>query len=223
VSSVGCRRILAVQPSAGALRFSYSRGPAFGWRAAFSRALAVVGLGLAAAVTSGCAAPAEQSWQQPAAPMGPPAGAYPGYPGYGGYSSPPPAAWAPPEAAPTYQQGRASFYSDRLAGRATATGEPYDPGALTAAHRTLPFGAIVDVARADGRHVSVRINDRGPYAAGRIIDLSRRAAAELGIVRAGVADVVLRVIWVPPSTHRGAASPWRLDAGRTSPLAAASP
>jgi rare lipoprotein A len=101
-----------------------------------------------------------------------------------------------------YERGRASYYSDRLAGRRTAAGERYDPGALTAAHRTLPFGAVVDVARADGRHVIVRINDRGPYAAGRIIDLSRRAAVELGIVRAGVADVVLRVLWLPPRQAR---------------------
>jgi rare lipoprotein A len=138
----------------------------------------------AASLTAGCAEPAQEGWGQPAAPMfqpGPP----------GGYP-------APPSGAP-YQWGRASYYSDRLAGRRTATGEPYDPGALTAAHRTLPFGTIVDVARADGRHVTVRINDRGPYAAGRIIDLSRRAAAEIGLVRAGVADVVLRVVWVPPA------------------------
>jgi rare lipoprotein A len=98
--------------------------------------------------------------------------------------------------------GRASYYSDRLAGHRTAAGERYDPSALTAAHRTLPFGTIVDVARMDGRHVTVRINDRGPFAAGRIIDLSRRAASELGIVRAGVADVVLRVVWRPPPAAR---------------------
>jgi rare lipoprotein A len=101
-----------------------------------------------------------------------------------------------------FQKGRASFYSDRLAGRSTATGELYDPAALTAAHRTLPFGAVVDVARADGRHVAVRINDRGPHARGRIIDLSRRAARELGMVREGVAEVVLRVLWLPPPRSR---------------------
>ena len=101
--------------------------------------------------------------------------------------------------APVYETGRASFYSDRLAGRRTAVGEPYDPGAFTAAHRTLPLGSVVDVARPDGRHVTVRINDRGPHARGRVIDLSRRAASALGMVREGVADVVLRVLWVPPS------------------------
>ena len=94
--------------------------------------------------------------------------------------------------------GRASFYSDRLAGHRTALGEPYDPAALTAAHRTLPLGSLVDVARPDGRHVQVRINDRGPHRAGRIIDLSRQAARALGMEREGVADVALRVLWVPP-------------------------
>jgi rare lipoprotein A len=120
--------------------------------------------------------------------------------------APPPYAWAPPQqpmplgwAPPPYQWGRASFYTDRLAGHRTATGEPYDPSAFTAAHRTLPLGTIVDVARLDGRQVRVRINDRGPYAGGRIIDLSRRAAAEIGMLRDGVADVVLRVVWVPPA------------------------
>ena len=58
------------------------------------------------------------------------------------------------------------------------------------------------MARPDGRHVRVRINDRGPHARGRIIDLSRRAAAELGMVRAGTAEVVLHVLWVPPATRR---------------------
>ena len=117
---------------------------------------------------------------------------------------PSPAQWAPPPASwgwapPPYQWGRASFYTDRLAGRPTATGEPYDPRAFTAAHRTLPLGTVVDVARMDGRHVRVRINDRGPYVDGRVIDLSRRAAAEIGMIRDGVVDVVLRVMWVPPA------------------------
>lgn len=98
-----------------------------------------------------------------------------------------------------FQRGLASYYSDRLAGRATASGEPYDPAALTAAHRTLPLGAVVSVARADGRSVIVRVNDRGPYAAGRVIDLSKRAAATLGMVREGVIEVWLRVIELPPA------------------------
>jgi rare lipoprotein A len=105
----------------------------------------------------------------------------------------------PPAAAPSpwFESGRASYYSDRLAGHRTASGERYDPNELTAAHRTLPLGALVDVVRSDGRWVRVRINDRGPYARGRIIDLSRRAAAELGMLRDGVGDVALRVVAVP--------------------------
>ena len=116
-----------------------------------------------------------------------------------------PAGWSPAPGAAQgapYQLGRASYYSDRLAGHRTANGEPYEPGGLTCAHRTLPFGSFVDVARPDGRHVVVRVNDRGPYAAGRIVDLSRRAAAELGMMSAGVVDVALRVLSVPPARPR---------------------
>lgn len=96
------------------------------------------------------------------------------------------------------EEGKASYYSDKLAGHATADGEAYDPSAFTAAHRTLPFGAVVDVARPDGRHVTVRINDRGPHKRGRVIDLSRRAAEQIGLVKDGVGAVVLRVVWLPP-------------------------
>lgn len=93
-----------------------------------------------------------------------------------------------------WQTGRASYYSDKLAGRKTANGDRYDPKALTAAHRTLPFGTIVIVSRPDGRSVRVRINDRGPFGdESRIIDLSRRAAEELGMIKAGVVDVSLSI------------------------------
>lgn len=159
------------------------------------RGLAVVGV--AAALLAGCAEPVEQGWAPPQTPYPPSAQGGPP-PAWGA-----PGAYAPGVEAPLYEQGRASYYSDRLAGRATAAGERYDPRAYTAAHRSLPFGSIVDVARPDGRHVRVRINDRGPFARGRIIDLSRRAAADLGLVREGVADVVLRVLWVPaPGARR---------------------
>jgi peptidoglycan lytic transglycosylase len=97
------------------------------------------------------------------------------------------------------ERGTASYYSDKLAGHATAQGEAYDPRALTAAHRTLPFGAMVDVARPDGRHVIVRINDRGPHKRGRVIDLSRRAAEQIGLVKEGVGEVSLRVVSLPPA------------------------
>ena len=93
------------------------------------------------------------------------------------------------------ERGHASFYADSLAGHSTASGEPYDPRALTAAHRTLPFGTIVEVARADGRRVRVRVNDRGPFGPkGRIIDLSRSAAEAIGMVRDGVVLVTLRIV-----------------------------
>lgn len=86
--------------------------------------------------------------------------------------------------------GTASFYSSRLHGRKTASGELYDQSALTAAHPDLPFGTIVCVTNTrNGHSVAVRINDRGPYTGGRIIDLSRRAARELGMINAGSARV----------------------------------
>ncbi len=94
--------------------------------------------------------------------------------------------------------GRASYYASALAGRETASGERYDANALTAAHRTLPLGTRVRVIdNATHRAVVVRINDRGPYAPGRAIDLSRRAAQVLGIVRRGVADVTIQVVSLP--------------------------
>ncbi len=101
-----------------------------------------------------------------------------------------------------FQIGKASYYADTLAGRPTASGEPYDPGELTAAHRTLPLGSVVEVTRPDGRTVTVRVNDRGPYAKGRIIDLSHRAADAIGMVRDGVAEVSLRVIMIPAKRPR---------------------
>jgi rare lipoprotein A len=97
------------------------------------------------------------------------------------------------------QEGKATWYSDSLAGHRTANGETYDPDELTAAHRTLPFGTVVRVTRLDNeRTVEVRINDRGPFGrSDRIIDLSRAAAEELDMIRAGVVRVRLEVIEVP--------------------------
>jgi len=88
------------------------------------------------------------------------------------------------------EEGVASWYGDAFKGRPTASGEAFDPTALTAAHRTLPFGSCVLVQSVDAsREVKVRINDRGPFVAGRVIDLSQRAAQVLGIE--GVAPVRL--------------------------------
>jgi rare lipoprotein A len=86
--------------------------------------------------------------------------------------------------------GFASYYADRFQGRRTASGERYDRHALTAAHRRFKFGTLVHVTcLANGRSVTVRINDRGPFVAGRIIDLSHAAAETLGMLQAGVVKV----------------------------------
>lgn len=95
--------------------------------------------------------------------------------------------------------GRASYYSDRLAGRTTANGDRYDPRALTAASRDLPFGTMVRVIREDtGASVIVRINDRGPHRDhSRILDLSRAAAEQLDMIRAGVVTIRAEIIERP--------------------------
>lgn len=97
-------------------------------------------------------------------------------------------------------RGRASYYSDALAGRSTASGEPYDPRAFTAASRDLPFGTRVRVTRVDEAGndlatVVVRINDRGPHRdRRRILDLSRAAAEQLDMIRAGVVRIRAEVL-----------------------------
>jgi rare lipoprotein A len=117
-------------------------------------------------------------------------------------SMPAPPFSAPSPIAPVIETGFATYYARRFAGRQTANGERYDPLQLTAAHPTLPFGTMVEVRRSDGRRVTVRVNDRGPYGSGRIIDLSRRAAEELGIVHDGKAWVELRRVGSPQPTVR---------------------
>ncbi|HEX7664731.1 MAG TPA: septal ring lytic transglycosylase RlpA family protein [Polyangiaceae bacterium] len=94
------------------------------------------------------------------------------------------------------QTGYASWYGKALAGHKTASGERFDPSAMTAAHRKLKLGTWVEVRRVDtGSTVRVRINDRGPWGDDkRIIDLSRAAADKLGIVRDGLAKVELRIV-----------------------------
>lgn len=91
--------------------------------------------------------------------------------------------------------GKASWYGERFQGRTTASGEPFDMYAFTAAHKTLPFHTIVRVTDPDSRKsVVVRITDRGPFSKGRVIDLSWAAAHDLGTVQRGVAPVVLEVL-----------------------------
>jgi rare lipoprotein A len=111
------------------------------------------------------------------------------------------------EAALELERGRASWYGAQFHGRRTASGENYDKYALTAAHKTLPFGTIVRVRSLKlGREVDVRINDRGPFAPGRVIDVSQAAAEALGLMGAGVAEVSLNVAdtlgeATPPPRH----------------------
>lgn len=93
------------------------------------------------------------------------------------------------------QSGQASWYGGRWHGRKTASGERFDQHALTAAHRKAPFGTLVLVTRpATGDQTLVRITDRGPFVRGRIIDLSRAAAEEIGMVGDGVAAVDIEIL-----------------------------
>lgn len=92
-------------------------------------------------------------------------------------------------------KGKASFYAKKFSGRRTAYGERVRPEALEGAHRTLPLNTLVEVTNlSNQRTVIVRINDRGPYAKGRVIDLTHAAAKTLGMISQGVANVSLRVI-----------------------------
>lgn len=87
-------------------------------------------------------------------------------------------------------EGEASYYGKELAGNRTASGERFDPADLTAAHRTLPLGSKLRVTnKANGKSVIVRVNDRGPFSAGRIIDVSLGAARQISMVGSGTADV----------------------------------
>lgn len=100
---------------------------------------------------------------------------------------------------PAFQQtGKASWYGPGFHGRKTANGEIYDQNELTAAHRTLPLGTDVEVTNVkNGRSVAVEINDRGPYVGGRVIDLSRAAAIELGMKEKGLATVKIEAEFLP--------------------------
>ncbi|ATL46643.1 septal ring lytic transglycosylase RlpA family lipoprotein [Chitinophaga caeni] len=91
------------------------------------------------------------------------------------------------------EKGKASYYADKFEGRKTASGATFKQRKLTAAHKTLPFGTVVKVKNLDnGKTVKVTINDRGPFVAGRIVDLSKKAAKKLGMVRSGVAKVQIK-------------------------------
>lgn len=91
--------------------------------------------------------------------------------------------------------GSASWYGGKFHGRKTANGELFDMNQLTAAHKTLPFGTRVKVTNnRNGKSVIVRINDRGPYVKKRVIDLSRKAAQEVGMIKSGTAPVTVEIL-----------------------------
>lgn len=110
------------------------------------------------------------------------------------------------------EDGLASWYGPGFHGKPTSTGEPYDMEAMTAAHKTLPMGTHVKVTNLDnGRSTILRINDRGPFVSGRIIDLSRAAARELDTKRTGLARVRVEAVQVAQEEHRGADTYWRAE------------
>jgi rare lipoprotein A len=106
---------------------------------------------------------------------------------------------APPAVptAPETLHGVASWYGEEFAGRTTANGEIFDPAQLTAAHRTLPFGTVLDITNPKTRQtVRVRVNDRGPFIGGRIIDLSYGAAQRIGLIEPGIGEVDIKLVRV---------------------------
>jgi rare lipoprotein A len=108
--------------------------------------------------------------------------------------APAPAAPAPAAAAAS-SDGKIAWYGKRFAGRKTASGQRFNPGAMTMAHKTLPFGSRVKVTNtANKRSVVVRVNDRGPTTPDRIGDVSQAAARKLGMLRSGVANATLEVV-----------------------------
>jgi rare lipoprotein A len=119
-------------------------------------------------------------------------------------SSAPPAAGAPVGAVGETQTGLAAYYSRRLQGGRTASGERFNNGALTTAHQTLPFGTRARVTNLkNNKSVVLRVNDRGPTQPNRVVDVSRAAAERLGFVRAGLTEVKIEVIEVPKPRASG--------------------
>ena len=93
------------------------------------------------------------------------------------------------------EEGKASYYADHFEGKSTASGEKYWHNRLTAAHKTLPFGTRVNVTNLDNdKQVVVVINDRGPFIANRIIDLSKSAAEKLDFIQQGIANVSIEIV-----------------------------
>jgi rare lipoprotein A len=152
-----------------------------------SRAASYLVAALACAMLFGCAQLERAPEPAPATPAPPtPAPPIPSLP-------------APPSsgdtARSTQQRGRISMYGNDFAGKKTASGERFDPTALTMAHRTLPFGTRVRVTNLENqRSVEVVVNDRGPFVSGRIADLSEAAARRIGMVADGVVEALLDIL-----------------------------
>ena len=129
-----------------------------------------------------------------------------------GCASAPPAASISAPVTGAAEEGLASWYGEPYHGRPTASGNRFDQDALTAAHRTLPFGTVARVTNLDnGRAVDVVINDRGPFVEGRIVDLSRAAAAAIGALGPGVVPARLEV--VRPGDGMPDAPCWEVQVG----------
>ena len=125
-----------------------------------------------------------------------------GLPAFAGQDIHPAAARTTPVPAP--QIGVASWYGRSHAGQLTATGERFNPRAMTCAHRTLPLGSVVTVTNiATGTNVTCRVNDRGPYIRGRILDLSEQAARQLGVGAQGVVRVRIELVSSGETARQG--------------------
>lgn len=156
-------------------------------------------------LAAGCAHHTYQTQVPAQVPAQTPAGQpYPGQPAPSAPSGPPPAIERQPTAAGLYvEEGVASWYGIPFNGHRTSNGEIYDMHDMTAAHRTLPFGAVVRVTNmANGKQTEVRVNDRGPFVANRVIDLSLAAAEAIEMVGPGTATVRLEVV-SGPNPHEG--------------------
>jgi rare lipoprotein A len=110
------------------------------------------------------------------------------------------------------EEGLASWYGADFHGKPTSCGEPYNMYAMTAAHKTLPLGTHVKVSNLkNGRSIIVRVNDRGPFVSGRVIDLSCKAAQELGTYQTGLSQVRVEAVQVASEEHVGRNTYWRVE------------
>jgi rare lipoprotein A len=118
--------------------------------------------------------------------------------------------WYTPAHQPDYEEvGGASWYGEAHQGRPTASGEPFDMRRVSAAHKTLPLPSLVEVTDLkSGRSIRVRVNDRGPFVDGRVIDLSKAAAEQLGVLAQGVAKVRVRYLGPGAGATTVASAPW---------------